>query len=334
MTRALFIGGIVALIPLGGLKAQDKPTSEAPVDIEARKASVANLETLITQREARLAEWGKDIVELDARIEKRVAELVTMLAGVKDSQESRTSVTNIKKEAIEALKRGIDLYVTKRKQVRELVRTGDTAALGDLDKFDKRIITRVDQIAELTKSIPSHEDVDKYESDGGSSYWNGYYYESSRVSEEWKQNRRDTNQSHKVREDTTKALRETLDRLDQRRRSLKDLLANRQITDSARQLYNEELGQIDAYQDHLNAQLRDIATGGGNSGREVGREQAHDIAELIDDSRKDLREDVSRLFRSYDQFVRGRGYLEELKTNLAARKDWLEKNAAGKPAAN
>ncbi|MEO5715083.1 MAG: hypothetical protein ABIT37_16510 [Luteolibacter sp.] len=333
MTRALFIGGIVALTPLCGLKAQENPTSETSVDIEARKASVASLETLITQREARLAEWGKDIVELDARIEKRVAELVTLLAGLKDSQESRTKVTNIKKDAIEGLKRGIDLYVTKRKQVRELARTGDTAALGDLDKFDKRIITRVDQIAELTKSIPTHEDVDKYESDGGSSYWNGYYYENSRVSDEWKQNRRDTNQSDKVREDTGKALKETLERLDQRRRSLKDLLANRELTDSARELYKGELGQIDAYQDHLNAQLRDITTGGGGGGKEVGRDQAHDVAELIDDSRKDLREDVSRLFRSYDQFVRGRAYLDDLKENLAARKEWLGKNAAEKPAA-
>lgn len=333
MTRTLFIGGIAALLPLCGLKAQDKPAQETPVDIEARKASVASLETLITQREARLAEWGKDIVELDARIEKRVAELVTMLAGLKDSQESRTAVTGIKKDAIEGLKRGIDLYVTKRKQIRELVRTGDAAALGDLDKFDKRIITRVDQIAELTKSIPTHNDVDKYESSGGSSYWNGYYEESSRVSEEWKQNRRDTNQSDKVRADTTKALQETLGRLDQRRRSLKDLLANRELTDSARQLYNGELGQIDAYQDHLNAQLRDVATGGGAGTKEVGREQAHDVAELIEDSRKDLREDVSRLFRSYDQFVRGRAYLEDLKENLAARKGWLEKNAAENPAA-
>ncbi len=325
---------MAALVPFCELKAQETTSPTAPADAESRKASVANLEMLIAQREARLAEWGKDIVELDARIEQRVSGLVTMLAGVKDSQESRTAVTNIKKNAIDGLKRGIDLYVTKRKEIRELVRTGDTTALGDLSKFDQRIITRVDQIAELTKSIPSHEDVDKYESDGGSSYWNGYYYENTRISEEWKQNRRNTTQSDKVREDISKALRETLERLDQRRRSLVDLLANRpQLTDSARQLYNEELGQIDAYQDHLNAQLRDIAAGGGNDGKKVGREQAHDIAELIEESRKDLREDVSRLFRSYDQFVRGRAYVEELKSNLAARKEWLEKNAVEEPAA-
>ena len=252
MNRILLIGGIVALIPVIGLTAEENPAP--PLSLEARKEAVANLESHIGQREERLAEWSRDIVELDARIEKRVDELVKMLAGLRDSQDSRTKVTQIKKDAIEGLKRGIDLYAKKRKEVRETVRTGSQEALGDLGKFDQRIIKRVDQIADLTKSIPTHEDVDKYESNG-SSYWNGYYGENTRVSEEWKQNRRDAAQSNQQREDTSKALREALGRLDQRRRSLNDLLANRQLTESARTLYTTELGQIDAYQDHLNAQL-------------------------------------------------------------------------------
>jgi hypothetical protein len=58
----------------------------------------------------------------------------------------------------------------------------------------------------------------------------------------------------------------------------------------------------------------------------VGRSQAHDIEQLIDDARTDLREDVSSLFRAYDRFVKGRAYLETLKANLAARKEWTEKH--------
>jgi len=318
---------MIALIPVSGLTAATN--SPPAIDHEARKESVANLEAHIAQREQRLAEWGRDIVELDARIEKNIEQLVKMLAGLRDSQESRTQISQLKKDAIAGLKRGIDLYVTKRKEIREQVRTGADTALGDLGKFDQRIIKRVDQIAELTKSIPTHDDVEKYQSDGGS-YWNGYYYESSRVSGDWKQNRRDSTRSDQQRDDTSKALREALDRLDQRRRALKDLLANRELTDSARALYTTELGQIDAYQDHLNTQLADVASASGGGGVAVGREQAHDVEALIADARRDLREDVSRLFRSYDQFARGRAYLEELRQNLAARKDWLEKNPATK----
>jgi chromosome segregation ATPase len=322
MTRILLTGALV-IIPFAGLITEETPIS----DLEVRKASVANLETHITQREERLAEWAKDIQELDARIEKRVDELVKMLAGITDSKESRMRVSQLKKESIEGLKRGIEMYVAKRKEVREKIRAGDDSSLGDLDKFDQRIIKRVDQITELAKSIPTHQDVAKYES-SGRSYWNGYYDENSRISEEWRQNRRDSLQSDKQRDDVSKALRDTIDRLDQRRRSLNDLLANREITESARQLYYTELGQIDAFEDHLNAQLRDLTTNTTTGGKAVGRDQAHDVEMLIDDARKDLREDVASLFRAYDQFAKGRAYLEGLKENLAARKEWLEKNTS------
>lgn len=324
MTPSLLLVGLI-IIPFTGLIAEEKPAT----DFEARKASVANLEDHIKQREERLTEWGKDIVELDTRIEKRVDELVKMLAGVTDSRESRMRVSQIKKESIEGLKRGIAMYVSKRKEVSERIRTGDSSSLGDLSKFDERIIKRIDQITELAKSIPTHTDVAKYES-SGRSYWNGYYDENSRISEDWRQNRRDSLQSDKQRNDASQALRDTLQRLDQRRRSLNDLLANRQITESARQLCYTELGQIDAYEDHLNAQLRDLATSTSTGGKAVGRDQAHDIEMLIEDSRKDLREDVANLFRAYDQYAKGRTYLEGLKTNLAARKEWLEKNTPEK----
>lgn len=301
-------------------------TAEEPIDIEARRESVANLETHIAQREQRLAEWAKDIVDLNARIEKRVDELVTLLAGLRDSEDSRRRVTQIKKEAIEGLRQGIERYKTKRKEIREMVRTGSGEALGDLGKIDEHIIKRIDQIAELTKSIPAHQDVEKHESDGGS-YWNGYF-DGGRVSEEWKQNRRDSSASNLQRKQTADALEKAIKRLEERRRSLKSQLEEGRLSGAARTLYVAELGQIDAYQAHLQSLQGDVIAGGGAAGgRAVGMEQAHDIENMIEDARTDLREDAARLFRSYDQFVRGRAYLEGLKENLVARKEWLEKNA-------
>ena len=306
---------------------EEAQTPAATIDVSERRQSVINLEAHIAQREERLAEWAGDIQELDARIEKQVAELVKLLAGLRDSKESKFRVSRMKEDAIEGLNQGIQKYLRKRAEVRELVRAGDASAAGDLAKFDDRILKRVDQIAELTKSIPTHRDVDKYESDGGGNYWDGYYYESRRISDDWKQNNRDTNHADMARKDATKSIREALERLEQRRGSLKDFLANRTITPVQKQLYTSELGQIDAYEDHLNAQLKDIATSTGDSGKALGRDQAHDIESLIEDARADLREDVARLFQSYDRFVKGRSYLAGLKENLKARQAWLEKNA-------
>jgi len=307
------------------------PSAElTPEEIAARRQSVVDLESHIAQREVRLAEWGRDIVELDARIEKRIDEIVKMLAGMQDSEQSRTRISNLKEDAIEALRRGNQAYLTKRRQVAEMIRTGDGSAAGDLAKFDEHIIKRVDQIAELTKSIPTHHDVEKYES-GGGTYWNGYYNENTRISEEWKQNRRDTQQSDEARKEAAAALRETLDRLDLRRRSLKESLANSKLTPTQKDLFTSELGQIDAYEDHLRTQLRDITTATGGGGTPMGRNQAHDIERMFEDARGDLREDVARLFRAYDQFVRGRSYLANLNENLEARKKWLAENAPDTP---
>jgi uncharacterized phage infection (PIP) family protein YhgE len=329
MKRIPWIASWMLLLPLAAIHAQD-PTP-AVNDIEARRQSVIDLENHITQREERLAEWGQDVISLNTRIDKRVDGLVTLLTGLRDSQESKTNVTQIKKEAIEGLQRGITLYTTKRREIREMVRTGSDEALGDLSKIDANIIKRIDQIAELTKSIPTHKDVEKYENDD-SYYSDGYYYESRRISDEYKQNRRDGNASDLQRKHTSEALKKGIERLKDRRRALATKLKEGQVTDSEKALYQTELGQADAYQDHLEAQLRDVTTGGTpGGGRAIGRDQANDIENMIEDARKDLREDVSRLFRSYDQFVRGRHYLAELKENLAARKEWLKKNdPAGK----
>lgn len=303
----------------------------APViDLEARKASVVNLEAQITQRETRLEEVRQDIVTLDARVEKRIDSLVKMLADTRDSQDSKTRISKIKQDAIDGLRRAIDLYVNKRKQIAERVRTGDEAALGDLPKFDQRISTRIAQIVELSKSFPVHEDVKKYESEG-SDYWNGYNHENTRISEEWKQNRRDNTQSKVQRDEVTTAIKEGIARLDQRRRSLKDMLDNRKPSEAARKLYSQEIGQIDAQLENLNAQLVEVALPTGGASRTPSLDEAVDMGQLLDDARKDLRADVSALFQLYDSFDKERFRLTEMKENLAARKEWLKKNA---PASN
>lgn len=313
------------LVTLEFSEAQTTPTPV--IDLEARKESVVNLESQITLRETRLAELGQDIVTLDGRIEKRVDELVKMLSDTRDSQDSKTKVSKIKQEAIQGLRRSIELYASKRKEIAESVKSGNEAALGDLAKFDKRIGTRVQQIVELSKSFPGHEDVNKYESDGGDSYWRGYYHENTRISEEWKQNRRDGSQAKVQRDEVTKAIQEGIERLDQRRRALQDMLDNRNPSETSRKLYTEELGQIDAQSENLKSQLAEMAMPTSGATRTPSLDDAINLQQLLDDARKDLRSDVSSLFHGYDVYNRERARLTEMKENLAARKEWLEKNA-------
>jgi predicted nucleic acid-binding Zn-ribbon protein len=324
MTRILLLCGLVFILSAGRSKAADDKVAEKPAPTDTRKESIANLESHIAQREQRLAEWGKDIVELDTRIEKRVDELVKMLSGLSDSEVSGGKVKKLKQDAIAGLKRAMDAYSGKRSEVAENIRSGDTAAQGDLGKFDERINKRIEQIAELTKSVPARQDAETYEYDGAS-YWNGYFFEDTRINEETKKNRRDPSTSKKSREKSANSLKQDIDGLDKRRSSLQNLLTKRKSTPAEIQLYTRELGKLDAYEDHLKEQLRDLTLTSVEGGQPIAIDHSHDITELLDDARRDLRDDVARLFRTYDQFAKGRTYVGQLKANLAARKELLEK---------
>jgi hypothetical protein len=303
-------------------------TTDTAIDLAARKASVVNLEAQIVQRETRLVELGSEIVTLDARIEKRVAELVGMLAGIRDSQDSRFKLSQIKRDAINQLQAGIERYARKRAEVKEKIRKGDTTALGDLDKIDSHNLTRVEQIVELTKSFPTHRDVEKYEASGSETYWNGYYQENVRVSEDWKQNRRDGVQSDKQRDETTAEIRKGIERMESLRRDLVGQLENPKLSEESRNLAIHELGQKDAIIEHLKSQLQEVVMGEGSAvARQPSLDEAIDIDNLLQDSSKDLRDDVSRLFRLYDVFSTERAKTAALKENLEARKAWLENHS-------
>lgn len=301
------------------------PAEERSLDLAERKESISILEQHIAQREKRLVEWGREIIALDGRIETQVDDLVKLIAGMRDSNDSRSKVNQLKKEAIDGLQRGIERYATKRRDVAGQIRGGDASALRDLDVFDDRILKRIDQIATITKSIPTHENVEKYESDGGS-YWNGYYTENARISDEYRVNRRDTSAAKVLRKKTAESIKADLEKLDQRRRELEATIKNQKPEPAALDLYKRDLGKIDAYEDHLNRTMREVTTATDGGGEAIGMDQAIDTMHMVEDARGDLREDVSTLFRNYDQFAKGRSYLDSLKTNLDARKKWMAEN--------
>jgi uncharacterized protein with von Willebrand factor type A (vWA) domain len=170
--------------------------------------------------------------------------------------------------------------------------------------------------------------VDKYETGGSASYWDGYYQENVRVSEEWKQNRRDGVQSGKQRNETADELRKGIERMESLRRDLVSQLENKKLSEASRNLAIHELGQKDAIIGRLNAQLQEVVMGEASPGsRQPSLDEAIDIGKLIEDASSDLRDDVSRLFKLYDVFSADRAKTAALKKNLQARKAWLEKNA-------
>ena len=184
----LLAAGICCLTSMAGLA-----QTTQPIDYAARVQSVENLKQHIAQREARFDALKQDLLALDGRLEQQIDGIVNNLATLKDSNDSKTKVANIKGDVIEALVRTVWIYRQKRVDVFERMRNDSTVPQAELEKtlnaFDARIGKRVAQVMELAKSFPGYQDTKKYES-YGSSYYNGWSHENSRVSDEWKQSRR------------------------------------------------------------------------------------------------------------------------------------------------
>ncbi len=337
---------LATLLVLPPIYAQDVAPQAAPIDMAARRQSVENLKGHIAAREARLVEIAADIRSLDARNEKRIDAIVSTLQGMTDSEDSKTRINALKAEVIGGLRKSITIYQQKRSEVFERLRTDKTVSMEaltkDMDRFDARTKKRMDQIMELAKSMPEHKDVEKYES-GGGDWWDGYYYENSRVSDEWKQNRRQGVATEVNRRELRQALDKAIADQQSRRDSIAGLLKDRQLSDASRALQERELGRTDAMLDNLRQELVSLTlpntssavvidtsastpTSSGGEGT-ADADDAVAMKDLLNDSRKDISRDFWDILSKYGQAARERDKIIALKANLAAREKWLAENA-------
>jgi septal ring factor EnvC (AmiA/AmiB activator) len=303
--------------------------AQEPVDLEARRSSVATLKQHVEMRQKRLDELTAEIRERSGRTNRKVEDLVKMLAGLKDSQDSKRRVSQVKGEAVTGLKRMIETYQTERRKIFERLRTDgkapDEALARDMAGIDQLIEKRVAEILELVKSMPGGEDVAKYEN-SGSSYYDGIYYEESRISEAWRQNRRDKVESGKQRRELIRALEKSIAALESRRDSIKGMMASGRFSGAEKELQEQELAHVSALAEGRRRQLAEIVRAGDPGDTPVSKDQADDLRELFGDARRDIAADFQKTLRLYHDAAAERDKLHRLKETLAAREKWLHEN--------
>ncbi|GAA5129172.1 hypothetical protein GCM10023212_36860 [Luteolibacter yonseiensis] len=308
------------------------------IDYAARVESVADLKEHIAQREVRFESVKKDLHALDERVEKQISDIVTRLSSLRDSNESKTRVANVKADVMHALVRTTGVYRQKRMEAFERIRKDPGAPKEMLEReiaiFDERVGKRIQQIVEIARSQPGHVDIEKYESDGGH-YWRGWAVENTRISEDWKQNRRDSTSDEKIRRELVEGLDKALERNQARRASLASNLATGKQTENSKEAMEEELGRTDAIIDDLRAQKRELTLPSVGATREIGRDEARDGEAMLDDARADLARDMAEIMRKFTELDREGTNIHSLKENLKAREEWLKNNpppAGGTPS--
>lgn len=305
----------------------------APVDMAARRASVKTLEEHISQRQKRLDEVISEIRDSAKKTDTKIGELVKMLANVKDSQDSKRRVSEIKGEAVGGLKRMIDVYRTERTQILTRLREGDAASAEAMSKdmgvIDKLIEKRAADIVELVKSMPGGEDVAKYENDSDYSR-NGVTYENSRISEAWRQNRRDKVQTEKMRRETQEALEKAIADLGSRQSALKTAVAAGGISDAEKEIQQQELDHVSSLIDQRKAQLTELSIPSAAPGDTASMNEATDMKRMFADAREDISGDFRKTLQLYHAAAAEREKIAELRENLAARIKWLAENDPAK----
>ncbi len=303
--------------------------AEEKVDLEARRQLVETMRDQLASREARLEQVTGDLREQGESIDERIGRIVDSLAEIKDSESSKTRISRLKQEVAEGLMKQISFYQSERRKLVERVKKDAGASIdgiaGDVARIDAMVEKRADQIVKLVDSIPGAKDIGKYESDGYYGGW-GWGWENSRISEEWRQNRRDKVQSEKSRREARKALEGAIEDLERRRASIRSKLSNESLSSAEREIQAYELEHVEGLLAARRRQLVEVTTPSPEPGQAASKDEADEMTRLFEEARRNLSADFADAVRLYHQIVTERDHLHRLRESLAAREAWLEAN--------
>jgi hypothetical protein len=174
---------------------------------------------------------------------------------------------------------------------------------------------------------------------------NGWYSDNIRISDEWKQNRRQGIATEKSLRELREALEKSISTLESRIASTRDLLKNRQLTDAEREIQKQELGRMDVQLKSRREELLELSLPASKSAGKTpdssasedpaasnpfssaGKDNVTQIQNMLDDARKDISVDFWTVLRQYGEAVRERDKIIAMKENLAAREKWLVEHA-------
>lgn len=299
------------------------------IDIEARRESVVNLEMHIEQREQRISDLGEDILRMDDRLEERIDKVLETVGRYKDSNQSRTRVAQLKAEVIVGLKKTVEYYKGRQREVHEKLRQDNPdipreTLQSDFDRFEKRIEKRVDQILKLSNTFTDPKELNKYEKTSEGSWgWGWNSGPTYKISEDWKHNRIESRHTASAREGAIKGLQESIDYLSQSNDYLIEKLKEKNLSEAERELYQDDLARNSSLIEHREAQIEEFVSTPTPKTKSLDRNSAHGMEQLIHDSVGDMRQDFFAIFQKYSELNRERADIKVLHDNLQARIDWL-----------
>lgn len=297
---------ILALLGTAGAGAQTAAPAPDKNVLKARLAAQQKRANLLLD----------EIKFADARIEDRAEDILATLRMVGDSKDSRTKVSRMKQQTISDLQKNIAYYQQKRAWLEEQMRRPTFNLTADekrriIARFNERIEKRVNQILEMNKSLPKHQDYERYEPSGSSWYGGTTYVES----EDYRHNKMLASNSNTQRDKLTKGLQTSIDRLERNNRTL----AQQQLSASNEEIKRacmEEQRKNDELIKERRTQLQEVFTSTGTSTRPISVNEAQALDNTMKKSIASLRQEFTTLFQRYWTWIGEQSSVNNLKAAL------------------
>ena len=259
-----------------------------------------------------------DIRTLDRHIEERIDALLSALKSVADSKDSRTKVARLKEDTTLGLSQNLGLYQRKRSEIQEQI-LRPTANLTDAQKkrirqaLDSRIEKRINQIIEIQKSLPTHQDYERYKVTPGYYGWDSTIVKN----EDWEQNRRVTQHTDESRKKITAELKKGIARLEQQDRLLRQKIVEQP---ALKETLTAEIQRNDAMLKSRHEQLETVVSAQATATRAIGKGEASTLDATLKSAGVELNKEISKLFVQYNALIAFLPQLNAAQAQLAAAK--------------
>jgi hypothetical protein len=208
----------------------------------------------------------------------------------------------MKEDTGKRLARTISVYDQKRAALKEELRNPRLQITEEEKRrmialFDERIEKRTQQIIALNKSMPAHQDYERYRATG--SNWLGTTYERNA---DYDQNVRMTSHANTQRDAIVKQLDASIARLDQQRRTLNGQLTA--TTDpTQRKTLSDEVAKTGALIATRRQQKLETLKPSDFALHTVALKEAMDMDKALQSATNELRRDFNALFERYNTYL-------------------------------
>ncbi len=304
--------------------AAEKPAHDPAAALLAQRKQYGEvIEAEAAKSQERLGAINRQLQALDKDIESRVDRIVSLLATIKDSSDSKGRVRRMKDKAIAGLRNSMSFYGRERERRNEALAAGGPAAAKeglaeDVSAINKRLDKRVEQILTLANSMTQSEEFGRYER-----YRNDEYDYTTETTE-YRRFEKDVDGSAKTKADVVKDLKSAIDRQNREIKELRDLL---QITTDAqrKERIQDQIAQKEEIVADRRQQVEELLTAPAPDAKAVSSKGAFEIDKLLAEMTLELQSD----FRKFQQLVSERNEAQVRVQRNRARLQSFQASMAG-----